>query len=547
MKGYKEWNPRQGFLLPPNPLEWLPDHHVVHFLLDVVADLDVSEMEEAIQAKDHRGTRPFPPRMMVAVLLYGYCVGTVSSRKLEAATYNDIGFRVLCGGNHPDHSTICNFRKRFINGLAGLFVQVLRLCQEAGLVKLGHVALDGTKMQGNASKHKAMSHSRMKKKEAELEAEIKALLEQAEKVDAAEDEQFGKDKRGDELPDELRFKEKRRQKIREAREALEAEAARAHAEHKRELAKKAAREAEEAEGETVERAHKRAARGEKKARESASRAVEKAEARAANAAEEADRLESSARTPAAQRQATAASKKLKAAQRDLEKAKALESTQRSEDGNDALPEHRVPFDRHGDPKPNAQRNFTDPDSRIMKAGDGYLQGYNCQAAVDEASQIIVAHAATNQPPDQEHLRPMLDQVIENCDQAPATFTADAGYWSAENAKYCESRDTDAYISPNRKPDQAEEHGVDSDESQRRDAMRSKVTSDTGKAIYAKRKWTVEPVFGQIKEARGFRRFLLRGIDLVRGEWALVCTAHNLLKLFGALSARCRPDTLPGAP
>jgi transposase len=396
MKGYRAWNPRQMSLLPLDPMEWLPETHLVHLLLDVVEELDLSAIESAIQAKDHRGKRPFPPRMMVGLLLYGYCVRTFSSRKLELATHENLGFRVLCGGNHPDHCTINTFRKTHLAQLSELFLQVLRMCQEAGLVKLGHVALDGTKMQGNASKHKAMSYSVMKRKEEELAAEIEELLKNAEAVDAAEDEKYGKDKRGDELPEELHRRESRRQKIREAREVLEAQAARAHAEHKRKLAEKSAREAATSDADKREAVERRSARNEEKAQESASRAVEKAEQRVENSIEKAASLRSNAQTHAESCAAAAACQKMEAAQRDLEKAKTIQASNEPDAEESVLPEHRVPFDKHGNPTPKAQLNFTDPDSKIMKAGDGYLQGYNCQAAVDEESQIIVAQAATNQ-------------------------------------------------------------------------------------------------------------------------------------------------------
>ena len=539
MKGYRDWNPRQMSLLPLDPMEWLPQDHLVHFLLDVVEELDLSAIEGAIQAKDHRGKRPFPPRMMVGLLLYGYCVRIFSSRKLEMATHEDLGFRVLCGGNHPDHCTINTFRKTYLPELAALFLQVLRMCQEAGLVKVGHVALDGTKMQGNASKHKAMSYSVMKRKEEELTAEIEELLKNAEAADAAEDERYGKDTRGDELPEELQRRESRLQKIREAREVLEAQAAAAHAEHKRELAEKSARKAATSDADKRETAEKRVARSEEEAQKSASCAVEKAEKRVENATEKAASLRSNTQTHAENCAAAAACQKMEAAQRDLEKAKTIQASSDSEVAESALPEHRVPFDKHGNPTPKAQLNFTDPDSKIMKAGGGYLQGYNCQAAVDEESQVIVAQAATNQPPDQEHLRPLLDQVIENVG-VPDALTADAGYWSGDNADYCESRDVDAYIAPDRKakktddPDDPDDPDEDSDKDQR-EKMRQKVSTESGKAIYARRKAVVEPVFGQMKEARGFRRFMLRGIEQVRGEWGFLCTVHNLLKLFSARS------------
>lgn len=542
VKAYKAWDPGQGHLLPPSPLDWLPADHLVHFLLEVVSELDLSAIEDAIQAKDPRGQRPYPPRMMVGLLLYGYCVGLMSSRKLEAATYEHVGFRVLCAENHPDHATIASFRSTFLDQLSGLFVQVLKLCSQSGLVKLGHVALDGTKVQGNASKHKAMSYSHMEQRDKELEREVDALLQRAEETDAAEDELHGRDKRGDELPEELRSKEKRRQKIREAKQALEAEAARAHAEHKQELAAAAAAKAAEADEAEAERAQKHAARSEERAQESAARAVEKATQRVESAAERADRLASAATTPADRREATAARKALQTCERDLEKAR-LQADGGESDKSAALPEHRVPFNRHGDPEPKAQRNFTDADSRIMKTGNGYLQGYNCQAIVDEGHQIIVAQAATNQAPDQEHLQPLVGQAIANCGRPPTTLTADAGYWSAANEDFCEAQGVDAFIAPNRKLDEtgsrdlgcdtAQAEEAASEAARRRERMREKVNSDDGRAIYKKRKHVVEPVFGQIKEARGFRRFLLRGIERIRAEWAIVCTAHNLLKLRAA--------------
>jgi chemotaxis protein histidine kinase CheA len=477
--------------------------------------------------------------MMVGLLLYGYCVRVFSSRRLEKATHEDVGFRVLCGGHHPDHSTISTFRKTYLPQLSDLFLQVLRLCQEAGLVKLGHVALDGTKMQGNASKHKAMSYSGMKRKEEELRAEIETLLKNAQAADEAEDREYGEDKREDELSDELQRRETRRQKIREAREKLEAQAARAHAEHKQKLAEKAAREAAVATADDRETAQRKASRSEEKARESASRALEKAEKRVESAAAKAASLSAAAQSRAEKRAASVARKEAEAARADLEKAKKIEASSELDTEDGALPEHRVPFDKHGNPTPKAQLNFTDADSKIMKTGNGYVQGYNCQAAVDEGSQIIVGQALTNQPPDQEHLRPLLDQVLENAG-VPEAFTADAGYWSADNAELCELRGVDAYIAPDRRPARAASDGDDNaDDTNRRTQMRKKLSTQSAKAIYARRKAVVEPVFGQTKEARGFRRFMLRGIEQNRAEWGLLCTVHNLLKLLGARGAETK--------
>ncbi len=542
MKGYREWNPRQNLLLPPSLLDWLPKDHAVYFLLDVVEELDLSAIEDVLQAKDHRGTRPLAPRMMVGLLLYGYCAGVFSSRKLERATHENVGFRVLCGGTHPDHSSICSFRKRFSEQLSALFFQVLRLCQEAGLVKLGHVALDGTKVAANASKHKANSYDRMKKRERELQAEIAGLMEEAERIDATEDAKYGKGKRGDELPAELQRREGRLKKIRAARDALEAEAARAHAEHKRKLAQEAEKAAAHADEASAKRAEAKAARAKELANERAVRAVAKAEKRLEHTAEEADRLAASAKTHSERCEAASAEKDRKAAQHELDRAEQLCGGEETRDSSPTLSEHHVPFDRHGDPQPSAQRNYTDPDSKIMKSGNGYIQAYNCQAAVDAEHQIIVAQAATNQAPDQEHLAPMLDAVIENCGHAPDAFSADAGYWSESNAIHCEDANCDAYLATGRqahghKPD---EPATDLDANAKRKAMRAKLRTPEGKSVYARRKAIVEPVFGQIKEAQGYRRFLLRGINMVRCEWSIICTAHNLLKLF-----RARCAAVPG--
>ncbi len=541
MKRYREWDPRQNLLLPPSLLEWLPKDHAVYFLLDVVEQLDLASIEDALQAKDHRGTRPFAPRMMVGLLLYGYCAGVFSSRKLERATHENVGFRVLSGGLHPDHSAICSFRKRFSEPLSELFIQVLRLCQEAGLVKLGHVALDGTKMAANASKHKANSYERMKRREQELQAEIAALMEEAEKVDASEDAKYGKGKRGDELPAELQRREDRLKRIKAAKEALETEAARAHAEHKMKLAREAEQAATEADEASAKRAENKAARTKEWANERAARAVSKAEIRLEHTAEEAEQLSASAKTHSERCMVVSAEKAREAAQRELDRAKQVCSGEDARDDSPDLPEHHVPFDRNGDPQPGAQRNYTDPDSKIMKAGNGYIQGYNCQAAVDAEHQIVVALGVTNQAPDQEHLPPMLNAVIENCGRAPDAFSADAGYWSESNASHCENAGCDAYIATGRqahgKRAKHDEQALGNrDPNEKRKAMRAKLQTPEGKATYARRKAIVEPVFGQIKEAQGLRGFLLRGLDMVRCEWSLTCTAHNILKLFRARNA-----------
>jgi transposase len=488
-KQYRPWLPRHPHLLPPSPEEWLPEGHLAYFILDLVEQLDLTPLKEAIRTKDRRGTRPYNPTMMVALLLYGYCQGVPSSRKIERATFEDMGTRVIAAGEHPDHTRISEFRRVNLKVLAALFMQVLRMCQKAGLVKLGHVSLDGTKVAANASKHKAMSYERMGRSEAELAAEVAALLRQAEETDESEDKLYGKNRRGDELPEELARREKRLEVIRRAKAELEAEAAAARA---RELEQRAAA------------ARIAAATAEASASEKAQSRVERAETEASQAADKAHETAEAAGMPVA----------------DL----------MPRDPED-LPSHQVRTDCDGNPDPKAQRNFTDSDSRIMKAGSDYVQGYNCQAAVDEHSQIIVAQAVTNEPPDPEHLIPMMILLACECGMLPGVLTADNGYFSDANAAWCAEWGCDAYLATGRLP-----HGTAALPNGRREsptkaAMREKLSTAHGRRTYSRRKTIVEPVFGQIKGARGLDHFLLRGLRKARGEWSIMCTTHNLLKLY----------------
>jgi transposase len=452
-KTFRPYAPGQADLFPASPRDWLPEGHLAYFVMDVVGQLDLSSIV-AYYERELRGYPPHHPQMMVSLLLYGYSVGVASSRKIERRTYEDVAFRVIAGGQHPDHTTISEFRRIHLKALSGLFVEMLALCTKAGLVRLGHVALDGTKLKANASKHKAMSYERMKKQERELADKVGALMRAAEEADAAEDKLYGKKKRGDELPEELAHAETRLAKIREAKAALEAEA-------------RAAREAEEAEK-----------------------------------------------------------------QKD-------EDEPPPPTGPTPLPKHQVQSEKDGTPKPKAQRNFTDPESRIQKTKDGFIQGFNAQAAVDEQSQVIVAHALTNQPPDVEHFVPMVEQVIENCGGVPAFMTADAGYFSEENIIRAAELGVDAYI-----PARRDKHGQAPPPVRGRppegmtlkDWMKRRLATKKGRARYARRKAVAEPPFGQIKHARGFRQLLLRGLDKARGEWALICLTHNLLKLHRAAIA-----------
>lgn len=494
MKSYRPWAPLQPYLLPPSPTEWLPSEHIVYFVLAVVEQLDLSAIEQAIAAKDPRGERPYSPRMMVALLLYGYCIGVFSSRRLARATYDDVGFRVLAADSHPHFTTINDFRLTHGEALGGLFLQGLRLCERAGLVQLGHVSLDGAKLQANASKHKAMSYKRMQEEESRLRAEIEAMMRRADEIDRAEDALYGtgRDPWWD-MPEELKHRESRLARILAAKEELEREAAAERANQLREQ-----QQALEA--------------------KAADRAV------APNKRKEA---------------ATLAAKR-------AQQALLLDppNGDDSDDGDDHdepgapagdLPRHHVATTADGKPAPKAQRNFTDPDSRIMAKSGAFMQAYNAHIAVDGAHQIIVAQAVTNQCPDVEHLAPVIERTKDGLGRYPDRVTADSGYYSSENVEYCEKRGIDPYICVGRtKHDGSLTFAASAPPGPTRDRMAAKLTTHTGRAVYALRKETVEPVFGQIKEARRFRRFSVRGLAKVRWEWGLVCLAHNLLKLFRTL-------------
>ncbi|MCU0528750.1 MAG: IS1182 family transposase, partial [Cyanobium sp. Prado107] len=411
-KSFRPWNPEQTLLLPPSPVEWLPENHLVFFLLDLAAELDLEEIHAPYRQKDPRGEKAYDPRMMVMLLLYAYCVGLPSSRKIEKACWEDAAFRVLTGNQQPDHSRISDFRRRHLNALAGLFVRVLRLCQKAGLVSLGQVALDGTKVKANASRHKAMSHERMLKSERQLEGEMRALLRKAELLDAQEDGQYGKGKRGDELPEELQRRSSRLEWIRKAKAELEAEAAAAKARQREDQAEAAEQEAAEAEASGEEQRSKRAARRARGARKRAEDAQKLAIETALAAGLEAPAL-TTERDPL------------------------------------AMPSRQLPSDAAGRPKPQAQRNFTDPESHILKGSGGWVQGYNAQAAVDGDHQVIVAIGVSNQPSDAVHLLPMLERIQANTGRLPEALIADAGYCSTANLEACEDRTMNAYISTSR--------------------------------------------------------------------------------------------------
>lgn len=425
-KVFRPYEPNQLLLLPPAIGDWVPEGHLARFVSDLVDGLDLSAIEDTYD--EERGYPPYHPRMMVKVLLYSYATGNYSSRRIARGLVDSVALRFLGAGNTPDFRTISDFRKRHGKALSDLFAQVLRLCRRAGLVSLGRVAVDGTKIKANASKHKAMSYRRMKDAESRLQGEVEELLRRADKTDRMEDRHYGKDKRGDELPEELQHRESRLKKIREAMASLEAEA--------KEKAKK--------EG------------------------------------------------------------------KDPEKAKPAET---------------------------AQRSFTDPESRGQQAGRSYIQGYNAQIAVDERSQVIVSQHVTNAAPDVQELIPVVERITRLLRRKPKRVLADAGYWSAQNVSDLERMGIDPYVASERRKHSDRlspaPRGRPPKDLTPKERMKRKLSTLRGRVTYAWRQILPEPVFGQIKQARGFRQFLRRGLAAVGEEWALITTAHNLLKLYRA--------------
>ena len=488
MKTYRPYAPGQSYLLPPSPSEWLPENHLAYFVLELVEELDLGAIERVVQGKDARGERPYSPRMMTALLLYGYAVGITSTRKLAKATHEDVAIRMLTAGEHPHYTSIHEFRATHRQALGNLFDQVLRECMSAGLVKLGHVAIDGTKMKANASKHKAMSYERMVKDDGRLKAEIDAYFARMEAVDAEEDQLYGAGQQPEDLPAELQRREDRRAKIREVREALQAETAKRRAVELQRMADEL--RAKAADPET---------------------------------------------SPTKQRAYTTV-----AAQHDQQAADLDDDDPPPPGVEDDLPRNTPPTMPDGTPKPRAQRNFTDPDSRIMVRDGAFLQAYNAQIAVDEGAQVIVAAALSNQAPDVEYFAPMLRRVVENCDAVPTCVTADSGYFSADNVAMAEAMGTEPFIAagsqqrnglPVAAPADARYHTPP------RQAMRQLLSTPRGRAAYARRKATVEPVFGQIRACQGIRQMSFRGFFKNRCEWLLICATHNILKLWRAQRGR----------
>src|SRR5215831_2340402 len=419
-KTFREWNPEQTMMFPPTPMDFVGKDDLVQFVRNLVVEqLDLSEILD--QYQEERGYPPFHPAMMTAVLLYSYCQGIYSSRRIARACKQRVDYLALTGMQQPDHRTVNGFRKRHLKALGGLFEQVLRLCQKAGLVKLGHVAVDGTRIRANASKQKSMSYGRMKKVEDQLKREVERWFAEAERIDQEEDERYGVDKSGDELPEWVSNKQERLKRIQQAKAELEAEA----------------------------------------------------------------------------------------------KAKAESGPDPNKTGHKPKPT--------GTPADREQRNFTDGDSRLMKAGDSFIQGYNAQAVVDSHKQVIVAQSLTPNGSDMHQMVPLLKQIRDNLGKQAKEVSADSGYCSELNLKALKKHHIRGYIATHL-------HRKHQKVGQWVQRMRQRLAQGARRSRYRLRKQVVEPVFGQIKHGRGFQQFLLRGEQNVAKEWSLLCTAHNLLKL-----------------
>lgn len=443
-KRFRDFAWEQQYLLPPSLEDWLPQNHLARFVAKLCEQLDLSKVYESYEKGDGRGLAAYHPVLLVRLLLYGYATGRRSSRQMERATYDDVAFRYLSANQQPDHDTIASFRQRHLEALEDLFTQVLGLCRHAGLLKVGTVAIDGTKMLASASKEKTQRYRDLEEDERRL---ARQWLKEAEQVDAAEDERYGTGSALSDLPADMATAEQQLKRIREARQRLEEES--------RERAEAAAKE------------------------------------RAAN---------------------------------------------HGKHKNDAA-KKRHQRAQQGAGEANRQYNWTDPDSKIMRdaASGGWVQAYNAQAAVCE-SQVIVAADIGNNPSDRTQLVPMAHAVHRALGGTmPGTLVADAGYFTSEAFDDALLRETTVLVSPDGGGAKSKRNPVPANaaRSEAAERMRELLATAEGRTLYGRRKTLVEPVFGQIKEARNTRRFLLRGMVKVRAEWRLICTTHNVLKLFRA--------------
>jgi len=435
------------YLMPPSLEEWLPQDHLARFVVETVETLDTTALEEAY---DRRGSDAYHPKMLLALLFYGYATGTFSSRKIEKATYDSVAFRYISANQHPDHDTICTFRRRFLEALEGLFVQVLEVAVEMGLLEVGDVALDGTKVKANASKHKALSYERACKLKEQLTEEVEELMEKAEEADQEDlpDEMS--------VPEEIARREERIEKIREAKRTIEERAREQHEEEKATYEEKMEKRREE-----EERA------GRKK----------------------------------------------------------------------PGPKPEPPEDTG--PEPDDQVNLTDEESRIMHTSEnGFQQAYNAQATVCMNSHLILEGHLSQKTNDKQELEPALQKLGQLPEKvgSPDRLAADSGYYSSGNVEACEDHRITPYISAGREEhnqawrERFSDPGEPPDEESGLEAMAYRLETRKGRSFYGRRKGTAEPIFGIIKEVLGIRQFLLRGLEKVKGEWALIRCAFNLKRM-----------------
>ncbi len=444
MKRFRACSLDQPLLLPPSLHDWLPERHLARFVAQVVEEIDLSPILDDYARKDGRGQAAYHPQMMVRLLVYCYAIGKRSSRSIEEATHDSVAVRYLAADQHPDHSSIAGFRQRHLEALADLFVEVLRLCQQAGLVRLGEIAIDGTKLSSDASRRRSRRYERLTEKEREWVAQMEKLLAEAAAIDAAEDQEQGLGQRREELPEELSTAKQQLYQIRLAKQELEREA--------REKAQRAAQEKEAQQGQPRDEAQKK-------------------------------------------------------------------RWQRASSGK---------------PAAKTQGNLTDPESRLMIDGatKGFVQGYNAQVAADGAYQIIVAQTVTQQSNDKQQLTPMLAAVQETVGPISGLVTADAGYWNEEMLGTALASGVDVLIPPDGgKTKGKEKLPANAPRGPLAQQMRQRLDTDLGKKQYRRRGAIVEPVFGHIKELRGYRRFSFRGLEKVKAEWGMICMAMNLRKLF----------------
>lgn len=437
------------YLMPPSLQEWLPEDHLARFVVETVGQLDTSALEKAY---DRRGSQAYHPKMLLALLFYGYATGTFSSRRIERGTYDSVAFRYISANEHPDHDTICTFRRRFLASLQDLFVQILEIAHQMDLLNVGDIALDGTKVKANASKHKALSWKHACQLEEQLEEEVRELLEAAETAD----EEELPDKLS--VPEEIARREERIERIQQAKERIQARAA------------------ERYEAEQTEYEERMAQRKEKE-----------------------------------------------------------QQMGRKMPG----PKPKPP---EPGPRPKDQVNLTDEQSRIMPTSDnGFQQAYNLQASVSMEDHLIVGGHLTQAPNDKQQLTPALAGLSELATLpehvgSPDRLSADSGYFSEDNVTACEDEGITPFIATGRQvhnqrwQERFEEAGSPPEEDTGVEAMTHRLETEEGKAFYARRKGTVEPIFGIIKHVMGFRQFLLRGLEKVKGEWALLRCAYNLKRL-----------------